>query len=118
MLHPDPSVELLRAALIHDDGEFAVGDMKAPSKDKFPVIADALEELEYIARCEIWGHCEEFHERQWLKFADRLDAYMWARHHAPHAMGGDGWPDAYDWLGAQANILNCVDGFHNAVGLD
>lgn len=117
MLHPDPSVTLLRAALIHDDGESVVGDVKAPTKDKYPVIADALEEMEYIARCEIWGHCEEFHERKWLKFADRLDAYMWAAHHAPHVMGGDGWLESWNWIWDQAGLLGCRAGLGELVDM-
>jgi 5'-deoxynucleotidase len=116
MLHPKPSVALIRAALIHDDGESVVGDVSAPSKDKYPVIADALEEMEYIARCSIWGHCEEFHEHKWLKFADRLDAYMWAQHHAPHVMGGDGWPEARSWLEAQAIALGVSDHLCQTIG--
>lgn len=109
LLHPDPSVDLLRAALIHDDGESVVGDMKAPTKDKFPVIADALEEMECIARSDLWGldtiDLVSGANSRWLKFADRLDAYMWAAHHAPHVMGSDGWPEAWQWLKESASDL-------------
>lgn len=113
MLHPDPSVSLLRAALIHDDGECAVGDMKAPFKGKYPVIADALEELEYIERSEIWGGSTDHpmqNDGRWLKFADRLDAYMWAKHHAPYVMDSDGWPEAWAWLRKEGEALGAEAG--------
>ena len=109
MLHPSPSLALIRAALIHDDGESVVGDVKAPTKDAFPVIADALEEMEVQAVWDIWGSGPllSSDDLAWLKFADRLDAYMWAAHHAPHVMGGDGWPEAWGWIEGEAARLGC-----------
>jgi hypothetical protein len=111
MLHPDPTVRLLKAALIHDDGESVIGDVKAPSKDANPQMALWLSEAETAAREGIWGDDDALTESEhdWLKFADRLDAYMWANFHAPHVMGDDGWPDAREWLLGQAYILNVVD---------
>lgn len=120
-LHPDPSVDLLRTALIHDDGESVAGDVKAPTKDAFPVIAHALAEMEVQASVALWGSVAydddpQPHGREWLKFADRLDAYMWAQHHAPHVMGRDGWPEAREWLEAQAISLGCVDAVLPVIG--
>jgi 5'-deoxynucleotidase YfbR-like HD superfamily hydrolase len=113
MLNPGVSVGLLRSALIHDDGESVVGDVKAPSKEEFPIIADALEELECMARGQIWGVEHMDHpvgnDAVWLKFADRLDAFMWAKHHAPHVMNSDGWPAAKSWLLTEAARLNVSD---------
>ena len=104
MLHPDPSVALLRSALIHDDGESVTGDVKAPTKDANPDMLSWLDEMEATARQEIWGDDSDLTELEcrWLKFADRLDAYMWAKHHAPHALDGDGWPEAREWLDFEA----------------
>jgi len=38
-------------------------------------------------------HASDFYETpdeyERLRFADRLDAYMWAKHHAPHVLDGD-----------------------------
>lgn len=112
-LHPDPSFALIREALTHDDGESVVGDVKAPTKDKFPVIRDALEELEHIAIKDLWGDIVfrldlSKEEELWLKLADRLDAYMWASHHAPYVLCDDGWPEAREWLCAKAVELDCV----------
>lgn len=94
VLHPEPTMDLICAALIHDDGESEVGDMKAPLKDAAPVIADALAEMESIFRVTIWGEWARDIDDPWIKFADRLDAYMWARHHRPDIMDSDGWPGA------------------------
>jgi hypothetical protein len=30
-------------------------------------------------------------DRRRLKFLDRLDAYLWAQHHAPHIMARQDW---------------------------
>lgn len=111
MLHPNPSVRLIKAALIHDDGEIIIGDVKAPSKDANPDIAMWLYEVEANARESIWGGDDALtdSDHDWLSFADRLDAYMWAKFHAPHVMGGDGWPEARIKLLSQAYVLNIVD---------
>ena len=98
MLHPNPSIRLFSALLTHDDGESTVGDIKAPSKDANPVFAATLERMESQTRLDIWGTDYVAHltdtDRDWLKFADRLDAFMWAKHHAPHVMDSDDWPEA------------------------
>jgi len=80
-LHPDPSLDLIRMALIHDDGESVVGDVPAPIK---PKLHPAFERMETDAREDIWGPDPllDRDEVAWLKFSDKLDAYQWARHHA------------------------------------
>ncbi|QDP60536.1 MAG: hypothetical protein Unbinned338contig1000_29 [Prokaryotic dsDNA virus sp.] len=112
MLYPKPSVELIRAALIHDDGESVVGDMGALLKTKRPDIARALYGIELSASLEIWGKGPVLSsdDMAWIKFADRLDAYMWAAHHAPQVMGGDGWPEAHEWLRTEgARLMIAAD---------
>ncbi|WP_138423702.1 YfbR-like 5'-deoxynucleotidase [Maritimibacter alexandrii] len=98
-LHPNPSFALIREALTHDDGESVVGDIKAPTKDADPAFATRLAEIEARATRELWDDLISpddlsVTDRTWLKFADRLDAYMWAAHHAPYVLYGDGWPEA------------------------
>lgn len=110
LLHPNPSPELIRAALIHDDGEHAVGDMRAPLKLERPDIAEALDQIEARAVAAIWGDPAAMlsaDERVWLRLADRLDAYMWAKHHGAN-MGRDGWPDARASLSEMAFALEEV----------
>jgi hypothetical protein len=91
--HPAPSLALLRAALTHDDGEIGTGDIPAPVKGLMtPDLAQMLDQMESLARFEIWGLDPELTEDEglWLKLADRLDAYLWALDH-----GAD--VDAADW---------------------
>ena len=106
-LHPSPSVALIRAALTHDDGESVTGDMSAVCKQQNPVIASILALAEGVARRALWGHEPDLSDRDriWLKFADRLDAYMWAAHHAPHIMDRDGWPELLTWINETAELL-------------
>jgi len=106
-LHPSPSVALIRAALTHDDGESVTGDMSAVMKQQNPVIASILALAEGVARRALWGHEPDLsdRDRNWLKFADRLDAYMWAAHHAPHIMDRDGWPELLAWINETADVL-------------
>jgi 5'-deoxynucleotidase YfbR-like HD superfamily hydrolase len=94
-LHPNPPAGLLAAALTHDDGEAATGDIAYPAKRTMPAIArDWLESAERNARVKLWGAAAELYmDDPWLKFADQLDAYMWAARHAPHILAGDGWPE-------------------------
>jgi 5'-deoxynucleotidase len=117
LLHPNPSRNLIMAALSHDDGEHAVGDMRAPLKDEFPEIADALESLECAVRESLWGEIPlSVDETDWLKFCDRLDAYMWAQHFAPHVLSDDGWPEARARLQATAIALNVIDKVAPVIG--
>ena len=106
-LHPSPSVALIRAALTHDDGESVTGDMSAVCKYGNPQLLSLLARVEYIARTDLWGLDPNLvlADIQWLKFADRLDAYMWAAHHAPHIMDRDGWPELLAWINETADVL-------------
>jgi 5'-deoxynucleotidase YfbR-like HD superfamily hydrolase len=106
-LHPSPSVGLIRAALTHDDGESVTGDMSATLKQANPAFARALRSTEFKARTDLWGPDPAISsaEERWLKFADRLDAYMWAAHHAPHIMDRDGWPELLAWINETADVL-------------
>lgn len=114
-LHPDPSFDLIRMALIHDDGESFVGDMPAPIK---PKLHPQFERMETDAREDIWGPDPllDRDEQAWLKLADKLDAYQWARHHAPHLIERGEWAAARDALLIMANDLGCRDAVWEVVG--
>lgn len=103
--HPEPSFDLIRAALIHDDGESVTGDMSAPAKRLNPVIAAELEAIEGRAVLNLWGRGAYSRlsesELEWLKFADRLDAYMWAWKHGAD-LSRNGWADDRRRLVARA----------------
>lgn len=92
-LWPDASRDLLIAALTHDDGESVTGDIPAtyPKSDRHKV-------AEVFARKDIWGSgmpCLSYADGQRLHLADKLDAYQWAYHHAPHIMGKPEWCEAW-----------------------
>lgn len=105
-LWPDASRELLIAALTHDDGEWITGDIPATFGK-----TDDQASHEAAAYITIWG--DKFMRlREWdlprLQFADKLDAYQWASHHAPHIMGKPEWVEAWAqieemaaWLGVE-----------------
>ena len=108
-LHPEPSFGLIEGGLSHDDGEWISGDVNRTTKASRPVFSQMLGEIEQESRILLWGYDAtadlSSSERLWLKFADRLDAYMWAQHHAPHVLTGDDWPDARVWLLETAEAL-------------
>lgn len=110
-LWPQSRLEVLRAALIHDDGEIAVGDMSTTVKNRRPDIAYGLAEIEAAEINAIWGTPDSLtiDETDRIKFCDRLDAFLWAKHHAPHVLDDDGWPEAQRWLQAQAYRLGVSD---------
>ena len=115
LLWPDAPKALLQAALRHDDGEFSFGDVPAPAKDSDPIFAGMLADRETGARQAIWGPDPVLtaDDLRKLHFADRLDRWIWARHHrAP--MDRDGWPAAMCWLFAEAQMLG-VDAEWNAL---
>jgi len=105
-LWPDASRELLIAALTHDDGEYITGDIPATFFKTYN--QRAYEAAAYIT---IWG--DKFPrlpdgDADKLHFADKLDAYQWAYHHAPHIMGKPEWCEAWAhieemaaWLGVE-----------------
>ena len=99
LLWPDHSHDLLQAAITHDLGECVTGDLSATFKRARPDIAKAAYclETDYLHK---WGLLFILSEQDAarLKLVDRLDAYLTAKHHAPHEMAGDGWPDARRWL--------------------
>ena len=112
LLHPAPTMALLRAALTHDDGEHAVGDIPGPAKAEMPPAArDALDAIETAARAAIWGPAPVLTDREalWLRYADRLDAYITAER-AGAPMDRDGWPDALGWIAATAAELGDANG--------
>ena len=100
-LWPDSSAALLQWALVHDDGESVVGDVPAPTKRGMD------SEQERAALDRIWPGLPELtpDEYERLRFADRLDAYMWAKHHAQHTLDSDGWPECRRWLFVRAEAL-------------
>ena len=101
-LHPDPSAELLRAALTHDDGESVTGDRP---RGNMCIECSNCE----IAECEaLWDGAPDLNDTAddlWLAMADSLDAYLWAKHHAPQIMSAPEWTAHRDEVIALASAL-------------
>lgn len=106
--HPAPSLPLIREALIHDDGEHVVGDI--PGHRKALVVSGSGREMEADAVTAIWGAGPALSDADadWLRFADKLDALIWAwHHHAP--IDTDGWPEAIEALDVLSERLGIRD---------
>lgn len=76
-LHPNPSANLVAAALTHDVGEIDVGDLSGPFKRREVEFANRHRDIETHARESIIGFLEpELTEddHRWLDFCDKLEA--------------------------------------------
>jgi len=82
-----------RAAVLHDIGEAATGDVSAEVKRLNPDLAAILNRIEGEARAamDLPAVSLDARDAKKLHLADRLDAYLFIRHRAPHLMAGDGW---------------------------
>jgi len=91
-LHPNPSRQLIAAALLHDGGEHYVGDIPSPAKKRLPPeVMAAINEAEAAAAVALdpdWFDADELEkvDMVWLKLADMLEAYVYARHHNTAAL--------------------------------
>ena len=107
-LFPDASRDLLIAALTHDDGESVTGDIPATYGKTIEQMSE-----EAAARDEIWGSGFQLlarYERERLRLADKLDAYMWAEHHAPAVVLDRGeWSEAWQEIVKLAVELGVED---------
>jgi hypothetical protein len=81
LTHPDPSMNLIRAALWHDVTERWAGDTPAPAKYQInPELGRVLAETEdQIARTIGLRVDLTQEERQWLAAADVAELILWAR---------------------------------------
>jgi 5'-deoxynucleotidase YfbR-like HD superfamily hydrolase len=95
MLHPAPSVELLKAALWHDAGERYAGDLPQPFKAEYPDIArqHSWAEDRLALRCAPLKPTLTPEEQSWLKLADSLEAIFFAAFHRPGLLKRDDWRD-------------------------
>ena len=84
-----------RAAILHDCGEAATGDVSGEVKRCNPDLAAILDRIEGEARAAMDLPAVSLDERdaKKLHLADKLDAYLFIRHRAPHMLAGGGWPD-------------------------
>lgn len=80
VLHPDPSLDLIKAVQWHDAPERFTGDIAAPAKWASPKLADALEELETRIHA-YFGTAVSLtpDEAIWLVAVDLLDLLLMAQ---------------------------------------
>jgi len=80
LLHPEPSLNLVKAVLWHDVGERWLGDMPAPAKWDNPELGRVYEEAEQKLLARL-GLAQELtdEELNWLKAVDTLDLWLWCR---------------------------------------
>ena len=113
-LWPDASRELLAAIMFHDvaeGGPGGTGDVPSHSKEGayLGAILERQRDVDEergtagIMAALSWGDAAR------LRFLDRLDAYRWAASVVPWELGGDGWPEAREWLLAEAERLGVRD---------
>lgn len=95
ILHPNPSVELIRAAAFHDAAEILTGDMRGPFKRANPLIAELLAQAEDRIRTEMGIEPFELTEsdRAWLRLLDMLEPLAYVIAHAPHVADLPEWHD-------------------------
>jgi 5'-deoxynucleotidase YfbR-like HD superfamily hydrolase len=109
-LHPDPSRDLIDAALHHDCGEMGLGDVSATAKRENPHLAALLDTIEARNRAAMGLHWRITRdEARWLKFADRLSAFAWMLQMTPHLAGDDEWVVAGELLRVEALSLGVAD---------
>jgi hypothetical protein len=110
---PDASPALLWACIAHDLGEAAAGDAPLAAKSD-PTLKSALDRIEAQALDDMGIAMPlSARDRDRLKYLDRLDAYLWAGHHAPHLHDWPEWRKARAWLDAQWVVLG-QDGYNAA----
>lgn len=79
MLHPDPSVALIKALLWHDSSERVVGDVPAPIRRQRPDFAAVYEDMERIVAATLHPDtCVNLmhDDRRWLKAIDVLELVL------------------------------------------
>ena len=90
---------LIKSCLTHDLGEFASGEIPY---DGDKTTANAVAD-KWSRDNDIDTHLVYPDPR--LKFLDKLDAYLWARHHAPQVLQETAWQAQRDWLECEAKQL-------------
>jgi 5'-deoxynucleotidase YfbR-like HD superfamily hydrolase len=84
LLHPNPSVNLIKALIWHDVAERWLGDLPSPGKGICPEMQEAYERIEddILRRLELRPELTEI-ECAWAAAMDLADLFLWAtvEHH-------------------------------------
>lgn len=89
-MNPTPSPDLIRAALLHDVAETITGDVPW-GQPKVPGTEAGARNHLGVATVDLTAA-----DRDWLHFADRLDALLWARERG--AADTPEWHEQRKWL--------------------
>lgn len=89
ILHPDPSVSLIKALMWHDCGERWTGDIPSPAKRRDELFHNALDAME-LGVIQEWEFYEGFEglegdDYDWLRAVDQLEFWLWC--HDQEAFG-------------------------------
>ena len=103
MLHPLPSAHLLGCVLTHDVPEIVTGDIPAPAK--IGVMGEVLAVSDAQVAESFGLPIPTDKDTRWLALVDRLDAYMWAREHAPYVLKTSEWMSTYAGILALSEAL-------------
>lgn len=108
-IHPSPSLKLIDAALHHDAGEPAVGDVPWPVKRDNSELSEMLEIVEAKERERIGCSVQlSSDETVWLKLADRLAGVAHVLHTNPMLMKRADWVSDLRHVEEVATSLGCL----------
>jgi len=102
--HPLTDSDLLHAARHHDKAEIVLGDMPAPAKARFPVLAEIYAEAERTILAEMglsWTITAK--EAQMLHLCDKMDAYRFAM---SRGVSGPEWDEARTVINVMSDKFN------------
>lgn len=111
VLEPDASRALLLAAITHDQGETAAGDLPAPIKRDMVNVAAQLDAVERAEIAAQFGDLPDLTEREkrLLKLCDWLDAWLWAMRFARHLYARADWQAQLTRMKAAAGFLGLYE---------
>jgi hypothetical protein len=106
-LFPDAGIDLLRAAITHDQGEAGVGDVAFPVKQKNPNLTEQLDDMEadHIAMRGLPPIRLSAVDQRKLKLCDRLDAVLWMLKCNPTIAKKGGWQSDIAFCYSEAAAL-------------
>lgn len=113
LLKPEASRELIVAAIIHDQGEFAVGDIPSSAKLAHPdlkTIADTIER-KAIHDSGLPSIMVTPDEALFLSVCDYLDCYLWMLRYRPKLRFSGDWKRQINSVLERAELV----GVHNEV---
>lgn len=119
LLHPEPSMALLRAALWHDAGERFAGDLPTPFKMIFPSVARehrAAEARLALRAAPVMPMLDET-EEMWLSMADGLEACLYCALNKPDLLIREDWAGHLRAVIAKAEKLGVMEKVARSVEL-